>query len=429
VTGVAALSVVALLSSVLPASADSGTTTVLTPDEQATQTNVENLLTGLQGVLAQVNSNAVTAGGLQSTGTDPTAMIGAAAQQVSNMSGTSLDQLQSALNSDPNWQQIPQQLTGAVNQFAAGANKVSAKDFSGTFTDSCASPPDGAYDEFTATEVANEVQSAAQAAMLAAPGVIAVFIGVDVPTGVKIALAVIWGVANAVFLALSQTLAVSADCNATNFGNLQTSLFPTVDANGSTTDPSTNGPARASSEASVLDLIQKAGKTSTEINSVSTTVGAVNTQASTLVTNTGTLDSTLTTDDAQVTEIQTDVQTLQADVGVLNNTLSGDLGKADQEIANLSTFQALQLRMDIEENLMRNGLGSGAVGLYELPKANGGYLELVQSIVTSVVTTEAAVKGANAIATADLNTANADFAAGQYKTAYQYYTKAYHDAR
>jgi hypothetical protein len=421
--------VVALLSSVLPASADSGTTTALTPDEQATQTNVENLLSGLQGVLAQVNSNAITAGGLQSTGTDPTAMINAAQQQVSNMSGPGLDQLQSALNADPNWQQIPQQLSGAVNQFATAASKVSAKDFSGTFTDSCAAPPDGAYDEFTATEVANEVQSAAQAAMLAAPGVIAVFIGVDVPTGVKIALAVIWGVANAVFLALSQTLAVAADCNATNFSNLQTSLFPTVDANGSTTDPSTNSAARASSEASVLALIAEAGSTSTEINNVNTTVTAVDTQASNLVTSSGNLDSTLAGDDAQVVEIQTDVQTLQADVGILNNTLSGDLGKADHEIANLSTFQALQLRIDIEENLMRNGIGSGAVGLYELPMAKGGYLELVRTIVTNDLAAEAAVKGPSATATSDLNTANTDFTAGQYKTAYQYYTKAYHDAR
>jgi TolA-binding protein len=433
ITGVAALGVVLLVTSALPASADTSTTTPLTTAEQATQTNVENLLSGLQGVVGQINSNAVTGGALQSTGTDPTAMINSAEAQVSGMSGSSLDQLQSALNADPNWQQIPQQVSSSVNQFATAASGPAPK-FPGTFTSDCSTAGD-AYSEFTAVEALNEVQSAAQAAMLAAPGVIAVFVGIDVPTGVKIALAVIWGVANAAFLALSQVLAVSTDCEATAFGNAQTAVLPTVDS-GSTTDPSTNAAARASSEASVLALLGSAGQTSTEINGVNSTVTAVLNQVvgqvggyPGLVTTTGNLDTTLTTDNSQVTEIQQDVQTLVTDVTVLNSTLTTDLNEANQEITNLSTFQSLQLQMDIEENLARNSVGSGAVGLYELP-APAGYLGLVKTIVTNVVAQEAIAKGApNATATADLNTANTDFTAGQYKTAYQYYSKAYHDAR
>jgi hypothetical protein len=69
------------------------------------------------------------------------------------------------------------------------------------------------------------------------------------------------------------------------------------------------------------------------------------------------------------------------------------------------------------------------VALYELPIAKGGYLDTVKAIVTDTVAKETAIGRGSAQANSDLATANSDFAAGQYKTAYFYYSKAYQDVR
>jgi hypothetical protein len=419
VASVAAVVVVTLCVPALPAAAD-GT---LTATELTTQANVETLLSNLQNVVTSLNANPLTAAGLANASLDPLSAIASAQQVVSQLTSDQLDQLAGALAEDPSWQSMPTQLSDAVQAFSPSTQPgVTPKDFAGTFTDSCDSAG-SAPDEFTATEVANEVQSAAQAAMLAAPGVFAAFIGVDVPTGVKIALAVIWGVTNAIYLALAQTLAVATDCAQTQFTNTQLSLLPVDPSN-----PSTNVPA--SSEISVQNLINQATGTQTEITNVLNTVDAVNTQADTLITNAGTLNDTLNDINTRVAEVQTDLQTLQTNVSVLENTEVHVLEKADTEIANLNTFQTLQVRMLIEENLARNGTGTGPVGLFQLPAAFGGYLDTVKSIVTSTFADETASgRPPSAKALSDLAAANALFAAGHYKLAYGSYTKAYQDVR
>jgi hypothetical protein len=261
-----------------------------------------------------------------------------------------------------------------------------------------------------------------------------------VPTGVKIALAVIWGIANAVYLAYSQQLAVSLDCWATAVANDQLSILPE-------SPPGATGGTnyiQQSSEVSVLDLLQKAGDLQTEINNVEHTTDAIVAQADTLTTNVAALNTTLSNDptdvvhgnpsaplgiDQIVHETQADLQTLQTNVDVLRNTQIRTLTNADNELYNLNNFQTLQLRMDIEENLTRNGIGTGAIGLFQLPAANGGYLEIVKSIVTDTVNKETALGRGNSQSLSDLSTANSNFTAGHYKTAYSYYTKAYQDVR
>ena len=52
--------------------------------------------------------------------------------------------------------------------------------------------------------VANEVQSGLVAAALSRPGTVALFTGVAAPTGLRLAFAAAWGVANGVYLALAQ---------------------------------------------------------------------------------------------------------------------------------------------------------------------------------------------------------------------------------
>jgi hypothetical protein len=419
VATVAAIVSASLCVPALPAAADTPTT--LTPAELATQANMETMLSNLQDVVGSVNANPSTAAELANASIDPLSAIASAQQVVAQLSPDQLDQLQAALNQDPSWQQIPTRLSGAVQSFTPAAGSVTPKDHAGTFTDSCDSAG-SAPPEFLATVIANQVQSAAQAAMLAAPGVFATFF-VSVPTGVKIALAVIWGVTNAIYLALQQVLAVATDCAQTVVTNTQLSVLP-VDPS----DSSLNVPA--SSEISVQSLISQATGTQTEITNVLNTVNAVNAKADTLISNATDLNATLTDINTRVAEVQSDLQTLQTNVNVLENTEVTVLEKADTEIANLNTFQTLQVRMLVEENLARNGTGTGPVGLFQLPAAFGGYLDVVKSIVNSTFANETASgRPPSAQANAALATANSDFTAHLYKAAYTYYTKAYQDVR
>lgn len=425
-TGVGVVALVASISicaSTLPALGDSTTTTpqALTAAELATQSSFEAMLTGLQGVVTAMAANPTIASGLSSSGTDPSSSIAAAQAAVAAFTPDQLDALQSALAQYPSWQQAPTQLSGAVASFASAASSpVSIKDFTGTFTDSCptiaeSTQPQYVYDEFTATFVANEVQSAAQAVMLAAPGVIAAFIGVDIPTGIKIALAVIWGVANAVFLALSQALAVGQDCQATAFGLLQSAALPSTD--------STVLGLQTSSQASIDALIASANATAAQATTVLTAVGHVNDLANGLNTAADTLNTTLTDINTRVLEVQGDLQTLRSNVDILKSTELTALTKADTEIVNLNTFQTLQVRLKIEENLAKTS--TGPVGLFQLP-APWGYLDKVKLYVGQTV---AALGPANALALAALATANADYNAHHYKLAYTYYAKAYQYVR
>ncbi|HLZ70516.1 MAG TPA: hypothetical protein VKV26_11505 [Dehalococcoidia bacterium] len=329
----------------------------------------------------------------------------------------------------------------AFNPFHPNAAPTTLDDTQGTFVDSCESSTGGTAPNFKASElfndafIANQVQSAIQAIMLATPGVFAAFIGVDVPTGVKIAEAAAWGVANVAFLVLSQLDAIALDCAQNYFQGIQTATFPT--------DPNNSSSVVAgSSEQSVLDLINKATGTQQQITNVQKTTDTIeNCQiqgktsgapqagpncAPGLLAQADTLNSTLTTDNSQVDEIQDDTQVTQTYVNALDNTENTILTKAKQAITNLNAFQTLQVQMEIEANLSLHG--NNPIGLFETPKAQGGYLEIVHDIVKTEIQNEIATGKGVFNAQSYLAQGEAAFAAGQFKTAYSDYAKAYQDA-
>jgi hypothetical protein len=391
---------------------------------------VETTLDGLRGVVIQMRANPAIAKSLDSTGTKLLPMIAVAKKQVAGYDWAELGQLQASLNHDPNWQQAPRVLAAAVAAFDApvaspvgGGAKgdappggpLAAISGSGTFTDDCLSAGDP-YSEVIAVLAANEVQSALNAAALAAPGVIALVPGIDAPTGIRLGIMVAWGVANGIYLALAQTLAVSVDCAETAFSNTQESTLPH--------EPAPSGDvAPASTQFSIDRLIAKAGDSQTKINAVQTTVNTVKTQTDTVDTAVTALNNILNDITTRVDDVQTGLQTLQTRVAILRNTEVTILKKADTLIANLGTFQTLQLRMEIEDNLDRNE--EVPIGLFQLPAAYGGYLEVVRSIVTETLAKEAAVGNPSPKAMIYLTQANAAFTAGTYKTAYALYRKAY----
>jgi len=390
--------------------------------------NVQTMLNGLRGVVIQMRANPATAESLSSTGTNLLPMIAAAKQEVAGLDWAELGQLQASFSRDPNWQQAPKALSAAVAAFDAPAasplgsaakgapgGPLAPTSGTGTFTDDCASAGDP-YAEVIAVLVANEVQSALYATAIALPGVFELAPLLGSPNPAKIAFAIAWGVANGVYLALAQTLTVAVDCAATAFGNTQSSTLPHEPASSDTVAP-------ASTQFSIDRLIASAGNSQAKISAVQTTVQTVKTQTDSVDTATTALNNILNDITNRVDAVQFDLQTLQTNVAVLQNTEMTILKKADTLIANLGTFETLQLRMAIEQNLDKNG--ETPVGLFQLPAAYGGYLEVVRSIVTETLAKEAAVGNPSPKAMTYLDAANAAFAAGQYKTAYGLYRKAY----
>jgi hypothetical protein len=415
-----------------PASAQTTGTTPPPPPpptaaQEALRTDYQGFLTGLEGAVNAAKGNPLIARNLSFGTADPAASIATARSLVAQLNSTQLDELRAGLSAAPTWQQMTSKLSTSVAAFQAAPSSKAG----GTFTDDCASAGNAA-DGFEAAFIANEVQSALQAVMIAAPGVIALFF-FDIPDPVKIVLAIAWGIANAIYLALAQVSAVSLDCAATAVSDTQTLTFPV--------DPANPGVIVAgSTEISIQNLIEAAGDTQTEITNVQNTIIAIGLKTDQALAAAAQLNVTLGGPtappgqdiNARSTETQDDLKLLQANVKVLINTEGIVLGKADNEILKLSDFQTLQLRMDIEENLTRNGSGTGPVALFQLPATpggGGGYLEIAKAIVIETIAKETAVGHGNSKANVDLATANQAYANRQWKTAYNYYSKAYQDVR
>ncbi|MEO7274304.1 MAG: hypothetical protein ABIX28_23625 [Vicinamibacterales bacterium] len=91
---------------------------------------------------------------------------------------------------------------------------------------------------------------------------------------------------------------------------------------------------------------------------------------------------------------------------------------------NKNELRDLILRTQIEADLAMVD-SAAIVELYALPNANGGYLDLVKTIVTETIARVQAAGGGVSNSLAFLNDANAAKAAGDFKGAYVLYRKAY----
>jgi hypothetical protein len=110
-------------------------------------------------------------------------------------------------------------------------------------------------------------------------------------------------------------------------------------------------------------------------------------------------------------------------------TLNTAITNAKTEIlnnanANATALQDALLRSQIEADLATESNGV-KVAWYMTPTANGGKLDLVQSIVTLTLANIRAAGGSIGNAQSFLDRANADKAAGNFKSAYDNYCRAY----
>jgi hypothetical protein len=109
---------------------------------------------------------------------------------------------------------------------------------------------------------------------------------------------------------------------------------------------------------------------------------------------------------------------------IINNDNANTATILNNANANKNELRDLILRTQIEQDLSMAD-NAAVVAIFETPTANGGYLDLVTTIVTDTIAKIQASGGSTSNAQQFLNTANAAKAAGDFKAAYASYRKAY----
>ena len=158
-------------------------------------------------------------------------------------------------------------------------------------------------------------------------------------------------------------------------------------------------------------------------DAITTIVNNSNTNTASVISN-ATVNTTtiVNNDNANTTAIISNANTNTDDDRANDNANTAAI------IANATAHQnelrSLILRRQIEADLAMAD-GSAVVALFETPNANGGYLNLVMAIVTETIADVLAAGGSVSNAQSALSDANAKKAAGDFKTAYGLYRKAY----
>ena len=188
------------------------------------------------------------------------------------------------------------------------------------------------------------------------------------------------------------------------------------------------GSSVANAASSLSTLITS---TDTEID---TRLAAVNTNTNSSVSAVNTdidnhVAATTLNIDTAVANADTDVDNhLSAVDADLNTHLAAVdahvLAQGSQAGSEITTLQALNLRLEIEQSLA----AGATVGIFETPKAQGGYLEVVGTTVQTVITGLAAAGQGVGNAQSYENAGNTAFAGGQFQTAYYDYMSAYQTA-
>jgi hypothetical protein len=149
---------------------------------------------------------------------------------------------------------------------------------------------------------------------------------------------------------------------------------------------------------------------------------AISTRASQL-----SLDTRATQIDTEIanTNVHLDTRANAIDLAIVNTNIHLD-NRANQIDTEIATFQALNMRAQIEADLLRNG--TAAMALFALPTSVGGYLETARDIVSSTITRTLASGQSVGQAQAFFAAGQAAYAAHQWKLAYTQYQKAYFEA-
>jgi hypothetical protein len=171
------------------------------------------------------------------------------------------------------------------------------------------------------------------------------------------------------------------------------------------------------------------------VNSNTTAItNAVTTAKTEIITNDNINRTTIVNNDnSNATAINTNVNNTRSTIinndntnttNIVNNDNTNRTLIINNSNSNTAALNDLILRGLIEADLATESNGV-KVAWYMTPTANGGKLDLVQQIVTQTLASIVAAGGSIGNAQSFLNKANADKAAGDFKSAYDNYRKAY----
>jgi hypothetical protein len=145
----------------------------------------------------------------------------------------------------------------------------------------------------------------------------------------------------------------------------------------------------------------------------------------------------------RASQVSLDTRANAIDLGIVNTNIHLDnrATQIDNEIAatnvhldvratqidnEIATFQALNMRAQIEADLLRNG--TAAIALFALPTSVGGYLETARDIVSNTIARTLSSGQSVGQAQVFFAAGQTAYAAHQWKLAYTQYQKAYFEA-
>jgi len=162
-------------------------------------------------------------------------------------------------------------------------------------------------------------------------------------------------------------------------------------------------------QAQTLDTTGDVAKIETKLDGLNALLGTIESTTLKTITTSERLEQTSIRVDTRETRIEDKVNNLQLQQGQTGDVLNG--------------LRDLWLRMFIELDLGREA--NTRISLFQLPSSFGGYIELVKTIVADTLAKRKAAGVDVTQAMGDFNSAVASYNAGNFKSAYTSFRKAY----
>lgn len=354
------------------------------------------------------------------SGLNPQEKLAMARQKIRELNEQELTGLKNAFARSSTWREMPRQVDAMITPgMQAMLRGISASPTGdnlpgGTTPDVC----NNAFSDSPTNNVpriSNSDISIAKAAVLAANAVADSLPDDFLSVAGKVVAVVARTVVEAVLLTMESLKSISDDCGGRDFENAVASSFTSTNSNINT----------RSTQASVDTLQATANTINTNVANVQATVGSTQTAVNEINSKVDVKVSTRAT--------MAQVNTLQGTANNINTKTDTALAKLDQTLMRLDdiealirSFQAENLRLQIELNLLQGPRYN--LAQFQQPESAGGRLELVRTIVDDTIkkgllagVPQAVIAQANSkVATGDIH-----FAAKAYKDAYANFRTAY----
>jgi hypothetical protein len=418
------------------------------PSTQAPQSNPEafrqelnNYLTDWEDALRPFTENPAIQQKFVEGGLQPLEQLAKAKQSLTELSPEQMTEIEATYAKFPGWRQTPGTAKAMSQKF--GAADADPQDIGVQFItpDTCSTNPD-------AEVPSNTDIAATTAAYIALDALMEAF-----PTDAITVLARLPAIAaraagQAAVLAVETLKAINDDCTSLGASDVQ-DIVSTAQS-----DIITNANSNITTLLGNLTTVQNAiinndnSNTSSIVNNDNTNrttiVNNDNTNTSTITTAIGGATTTITTaiggattninnnSNANTSAITTAVSSAQT--AIVNNSNANATTIVNNSNANTTTIvnnananKNELLRTQIEQDLAQAD-NATAVAAFMTTSARGGYIQLVQAIVIDTLNDVQALGGSIVNAQSFLTQANAALTAGQYRTAYSLFRKAYKSA-